>query len=409
MTSQPSTLGAVAYELEGVPANWAASTDTFANRLEIFGEPVVPSDIQDRIAEPITKQYLNEGKAGILGPWKDSSFTIRGSLHGHGTAPTGALSATDLYDLLLNIVGGGSVDSVGTTVAAGPTSASQFGLVAGTVESGCLVRCGTVGDGRGNGQFVAVDNIATTTLLTAMDATPSENDVIYAAQNIYPLESANAATVASTRWLLQTANGQWKARGCFPKRITISQINVGEAPTWEIEMGVSQWEDGVSETFPTTDTTDAKDGSVCAAGSLFIGDVGTVTRNTYCHRSWTLNINMEVMPLKGICSSNQYQTTVSARRTAFSVDLGVVLDAEAAGTTTWADKFEAGTMQHVLMTLSSVNGKAIGFYFPNAEITSRPTQEAGDNLNRIGIGFRALTGPDKTSEETMACMKLAMG
>jgi hypothetical protein len=404
MTSRPSRLGAASYEVE---SSWAEAVDTWGTRLQLLGEPVIPADIQARIAEPITQQYAEEGKLGVRGPWQ-GSFSVQLALTGQGgTGGTGATSETALYALLKNAIGGGSSDCAGTTVDTSPTSASEFDLVGGTVESGNLIRVGDLGDARGNGQFAAVNNIATTTLLTALDATPNAGDVVYAPLHIYPLESTGLAAITSTRWLLQTANGQWSAKGCFPTSIEFAGLNVGEQPTVTITYGVSRWAEA-NETFPNATATAAKDGSIVAAGSVFLQDVATVTRQTFSTRSISLTIDLQTQPLMGPGGVDGYQVIVGAVRTKCSASFALTIDAEASGTNTLLDIFTGTALQHCLMTLSATAGKALGLYFPNCRPTNYVTQEAADGLNRRTINFEALTGPTTTSEETMHSWCLAM-
>ena len=406
MTARLSRLGGASYELE---SSWAeaGSFSGGATRLQILGEPIVPSDIQARIAENIVQQYAEEGKLGVRGPWSESGFSVAVPLTGLGSTAAGSTTATDLYTLLLNAVGGGSADSAGTDVATS-TSSSEFTLTGGTVESGNLIRVGVRGDARGNGQFAAVDNIATTTLLTALDAAPSVSDVVYAALNIYPLESTGMATVASTRWLLQTANGQWLARGCYPTSIGFSGLQVGEMPQVVISYGVSRWEEA-NETFPDATATASKDAAINAAGSCFIQDVGTTTRQKFDMRSWSLTIDLQVSPLKGPGGLDSYQVITGAVRTRAKASLSVTVDSEASGTNTLLDMYTGDALQHVLISLNVDDGKALGFYFKNCRTVGYPTQEAIDEINRRTINFEALTGPTTTSEETMASWVLAMG
>lgn len=404
MTAKPSRTGAASYEAE---SSWGEAVDTWGTRLQIHGEPIVPSDIQERISQPITQQYREEGKMGVRGPWNGSGFSVTLALTGHGGTTAGATTETDLYTLLVNAIGGGSSDSAGTTVDAAPTSASEFALVGGTVESGNLIRVGVLGDGRAEGQFAAVDNISTTTLLTALSATPNAADVVYAALNVYPAESAGAS-ITSTRWLLQTSNGQWSAKGCFPTALSFSGLQAGEIPMVTITYGVSRWAEA-NETFPDVTATDAKDSSIVAAGSCFVQDVGTVTRQTFSMRQWSLDIDLQVQPLmSGTGGLDSYQTIVGAVRTRCAASLGITIDAEASGTNTFNDVFTAGTFQHVLISLSVADGKALGFYFKNCRPTKYVTQEAIDGLNRRTLMLEVMTGTDTTSEETMASFGLAM-
>ena len=405
MTAQAQQLGAASYELEGVAANWADSTDTFGTRVPVMGEPVIPQDIQSRIPVPITKQRLSEAVIGPRGPWKQSSFTVKVPLTGHGSATTGALTATAVSTLLTNFFGAGSVLQVGTTVDT-PASATEFSLVGGTVEGNNLVRIGAPGDGRGGGQFAVVNSDSTITLLTALAATPNAGDVVHAAINIYPSESSSV--VASTRWLLQTANGQWKARGCFPMTAALEGLGIGENPFISLTYGVSRWESDVNETFPVVAAAEQLSHVLCAQGACFMQDVGTATRQTFAMRKWSLEIDQTVVPIMGQDGADAYQTVVGAVRTGSAAKLSITIDAEASGTATLKDIYNSDTNQHVLMTLATVAGRSLGFYFPNCLVLDHPTQEAMDGLNRQTINLMPATGPDVTSDETAAAWKIGL-
>lgn len=403
MTAKPERLVACSYATESA---WAETTDAWGIRLQLIGQPTVALT-QDRIAEVISQQYAEEGKAGVLGI-RGGSVTIVLALTGHGGTTAGALTETDLSTLLRNFFGGGNVDEVGDTVAAAPTSSSVFDATSESYDSRNLIRVGVLGDGRCEGQWAAINDGATMTMLTALPATPDAGDQIYVAQNIHPNEGSNMSDITSLRMLVQTANNQYKLRGLFPQSASFSGLNPGEQPQVSLTYGVSWW-DFANEAFPNATVTDAKDGSVCGNGSAWINDVGTLTRAAYSMRNWALTINMETAELHGPDAVNACQIIVGARRTKCSAELTTTFDAEASGTTTWADKFDAGTLQHLLIGVSVADGKAIAFYLQNAEITSRPTQEATDGLNRVTCNWRALTGTSVTSERNMSSWRMALG
>ena len=400
--SRPSNLGSVSYEVE---SSWAEAVSTWGTRLETIGDPVVPGDIQERIAQATTRQYREDGKMGIRGPW-GGEFSITMALTGQGgTGGTGATTDTDLYALLVNALGGGSSDCAGTDIATS-TDAGEFTLTGGTVESNNLVRIGALGDLRGNGQFYAVDNIATTTLLTDMLAAADVADIVYAPVHVYPLESAGTPIV-STRFLLLTANGQWAAKGCWPKGLSFAGLNVGEQPTVTITYGVSAWAEE-NRSFPRGTTSTPQDGTMVAAGSCFLQDVGVTTRQALDLRAWTLDINLESVALPGPGGLDAYQTIVGAIRTRANASLSLTIDSEAVGNNTLNDIYISGVMQHCLMTLSSTAGRAIGFYFKNCRPTKYVNQSASNGINRRTLMLEALTGPALSSEETAASWVLGM-
>lgn len=401
MTARPERLLACSYASE---SSWAEATDTWGTRLQLIGQPTV-SLTQDRIAEPISQQYAEEGKAGVLGV-RGGEITISLALTGHGGTTAGSLTATDLYTLMKLFFGGGDADDTGDTVSSA-TDAGQFAVTPSTYNDGALIRVGALGDGRCEGQWGAVLDGTTITTLTDMPGTPNAADVVYAAQNIYPLESTNSSTVTSLRFLVQTANNQYKLRGCFPTSWAISGLSAGEQPQIDLTFACSWW-DFASETFPSATATDAKAGTICSNGSFFYNDVGTTTRQTASLRSWSISGEMDTQPLMGPDAVNTYQAIVGARRVRNAVTFTTMVDAEAAGTTTWGDIFDAGTLQHILIGCSVVDGKALAFYFPNAELVSRPTQTTSDGLNRVECQWRALTGTDTASEREMASFVIGM-
>jgi len=402
MTAKPERLISASYETE---TSWAEATDTWGTRLQLIGAPTIALT-QERIVQEVSQQYAEEGKAGVQGV-RGGDLTITVALTGHGTATTGSLTTTDLYDLLSNAIGTGNSDEVGDTVAASPTSSSTFGVTTEVYDSHNLLRVGALNDARGGAQWAAVNNGTTMTLLTALPATPNAGDQIYSALNVYPKEGTSSSDVTSSRWLVQTANNQYKLRGCFPKSVSFKGLEAGEIPTFEVVYGISWW-DYASETFPDATATDAKTSSIVSNGSIFVNDVGTVTRATYGLRSWSVTIEMNTQPVMGQGAVNTYQTIVGAKRERCAAKLETVFDAEAAGTTTWGDKFDAGNLQHILVGLTVANGKSLAFYFQNCDMMERPTHEGVDGLNRVRCKWRALTGSTTTSDRAMASWRLGM-
>ncbi len=402
MSAKPEYILAMSEEDE---SSWAEAVDTWGTRHQIIGQPTV-SLTQPRIMEEIQKQQREEGKAGVLSVrGGEVSFTY--ALTGYGaTTESGGLTATDIASILAHAIGDISTSNQGRGINA-VTDAAQF-EPDGIFEAGALVRVGALGDGRAEGQWCAMNNGTTATLLTALPAAPNTFDSIFGALMVYPWEDPGGATITSKRMLIQTANAQYKLRGVFPTSISIQGVNAGEIPTVTVTYAVSWW-DFADETFPNATATDAKDAAICANGSCFVQDVGTTTRDTHQLRSWSINIALEVVPLLGQDAVNTYQNITGAVRTRCSVELETTFDAEASGTRTWADKFDAGTFQHILIGLSVADGKALGFYFPKAEITQRPTQVGMDGLNRVTCNWRCLSSDDAASARTLSSFRIGMG
>lgn len=402
MTARPEILSAFSTEPE---ASWAEDVDIWGTRHEIIGKPTLSLN-QERIAQDTSRQYREEAKAGVLGP-RGGTVSVTYALTGHGGTTAGALTETDIATILSRFFGGINVADSGDTVGSA-TSASQFAPTAETYSAGALIRVGAIGDGRCEGQWAAVNDGSTATMLTALPATPNAADVIYTSQVVFPTETPAGDAIASMRMLVQTANKQYKLRGVYPMSGTIQGNNTGEAPTITIEYGIS-WFDYANEVFPNLTSTDAKDSSIVSNGTVFIQDVGTVTRDTHCVRSWSIDIAFEVAPLSGCNAVNEYQITTGAVRTKCAASLTITVDAEAPGTETFGDKFRAGTLQHILIGLSVADGKALALYFPNCRIPSHPVQVGSDGLNRETVTFEALTGPNKSTALAMSSFRIGLG
>ena len=85
------------------------------------------------------------------------------------------------------------------------------------------------------------------------------------------------------------------------------------------------------------------------------------------------------------------------------------MDAEASGTNTYLTMFTQSAYKHLCVTLNAVDGKAVGFYFPQLEVMNYPTQETTNELNTRTLRMEARTGPTTTSDETKHSWVLGMG
>ncbi len=122
----------------------------------------------------------------------------------------------------------------------------------------------------------------------------------------------------------------------------------------------------------------------------------------------TLNIALGVVPLMGPGGANAYQKIVGAHRTPTKITLNWTEDADAATATPTLDGYHSGTTRkHVMVTLNTTNGSALGFYISNGCITgARPVQTGGDGINRIAVEMTAYTGATTTSELTLSALRI---
>lgn len=408
--SRSSTLGAVLYNTE---SSWGEDLTTFGTRLPVLGQVDISGISHPKQAPGRTVQYRNDD-TGHIPMLMGGSFKMRLYLTGHGSATSGASSLSAL-ETFLGLVFGSSVIAAATgTTATGGTATVPTVAAATGFSNGTICRIGTLGDGRGNGQFYAINSHAASSLnlLTGLAIAPNAGDVVYSAGIVYPQELPASNTMTGLRFLLQTANTQIEAHGCYPMSATISGYNTGETATVEVEFGISWWRYSTA-TFPNATSVDEHTPAACAAGSVFlntvVGSTPTATRVTRSVRSMTINWTLGVVPIMGTGGVNQYQGVVGAYRVPDDIRVTLLEDAEAATLTPALDGFWDSTNRyHMLCTLNPQATKAMGIYFRKlVPVGERPRQVDDGGINRVSLEFKAITGPNTTNDLTAAAAILA--
>lgn len=408
MASKPSRLAAVLYEAESV---FGEDVDTFATHLQLIGPPAI-AFTQDRQSQDQTRQRPHDSIQDVRLPY-GGTLTTRHHLTGHGGTAAGALSATDLFNLLALVIGGSDASDVGDA-ADGSGTVTAPGVSGGTFGSGGLVGIGAPNDARGGGQVYAVDNLSmgVLTLLTDLPATLDALDVIYAMLQVFPLNTpATFCAVTSTRWLVQSANKIFSAHGVFPTAISFSNLNTGQIPEVEIVWEVSRWKPVSVPTFPTAVATDAQTPTPVGAGSLFYGNVGDPTRQTANLRDVSITINLDIRGVPGPGGVDQYQMMQDSVRHNANMTMQLTFDSQEVD---WDAIYTADPatqpFEHILYTLSNVDGKRLAFYLREGKITSpRPTQQAIEDLNRVQVTFESVRGSDTSDDRTMSDWMLGLG
>jgi hypothetical protein len=406
--ANPSQLGALLFADE---ATFGAS-GAFDERLPIIAQVDVSGLSQEMVPIDPVKQYQNDGDLMMRGT-QSGSFTVELYLCGHGSATTGAISATATENFLARVFGNANHTNDGGTVNT-PTDADTFSATGATIANGSVIRMGTLGDARGDGQFQAVSNGSTVQTLTALGATPNASDVIYTPVQIFPSEIPTGSAITSQRFEILTGNQQYRCYGCFPTGVSISGLNAGEIPRISVTMSVSRWETN-SGTFPTATAVDAFVPSPVAAGSFFFQTFGTTTRQTYSIREFNLNIDFATTEIRGPGASSAHQVIVGAKRTKCQASFDFVIDAETAGTTTfetlWNTAENSATFKHALYSCSvGRDGASLGFYFPKIQLVgARPTQFDMDGISRQRISCRAVTSSATSTALERANFIMALG
>lgn len=405
-------LGAIEYAAE---SSFAEDSSTFdAHRLPILGAVDTSGLTWDKQPRDAVQQYLQGGDPYVL-MGQGGSFTTRFDLFGHGSTMVGSPSLSAMETLWGYILGNSALSLASSTlVSSSPGTATAVGVDAATgVSAGGLVRVGALGDGDGNGQFYAVSTHGSNTLnmLTALDGAAVDDAVVHPVAQIYPFETPPAnginGSVPGLRFRLLTANLQYACHGCFPTAVTFSGLSPGERPQAEVTWQVARWA-AVSATFPSALATTTANPAPVAAGSLFVNNVGTATSNKLACRSFSITYTLGMEPLLGPGGVGAYQSVVGCRRIGDSIAVSFVVDADASPTATPVlQGYGTGTTnKHILYTLNTIDGKAVGFYLPNVCPSNVPVQFADGNINRMRFEGMAHTSSTTTSALTLAAMRL---
>lgn len=404
--SNPAALGAITYATE---SSWGENVSTFATfRLPIIGMVDASGLKHPKQHAGRTVQYRNDGTLPIL-MVQGGTFKTKLYLTGHGSSCSGAVSLSATETLLQYVFGNAAVASSNGTTTTGGTASVPITAAASGFSAGSMCRIGAIGDARGNGQFAAISTHSGSNLnlLTAIDASPNSGDVVYAPTMLYPSETPTTTSVTGLRFLLQTANLCYECHGCYPSAITFAGLNTGELPTIDVTWVVSWWAYSTA-TFPSTVSTDLFQPTANAGGSMFANTNGTTTRAKLTNRSFQLSWKLGMESLMGPGGAVNYQAIVGARRLPDVIDLRFMIDADAQTNTPVLDGYATGTNKfHVLYTLSTTNGSAVGFYFPNVAFNDRSLQKIDKNINRYEFVGQAQCSATTTSDLTLSAARIA--
>lgn len=413
--SRSSANGAVEYAVETASTGWAEASAVFGSRLAVLGEVDVSGLEHAKVDAQRTVQYVNDGTMPVR-TTMGGTFKTDIWLPGHGSTTAGVVALEEHEDVLGYVVGNAASTGTGTTASGSPTVTSIPTAAANGLTPGGIVFPGSLGDAGGDGQAAVVATHAGSVLalLTALGAAPAAAAVIASSVMIHPTESPTAAALAlrSMRLRALSANQHYSMHGCWPQQLTLSGFNPGEIPRASVTWGVSRWS-AAAATFPSAVAVDAFNPAPSAGGSLFVQARGTATRQTYKCRSFELNVDLGIKPVKGPGGVDGSQDTIGAVRGPQVVTVTFTVDAEdATATPTWGGRWDSDSQfYHLLFNANgAATGKRVAIYLPNCCIVDRkPVQMSADGVNRERITMRAYTGPTATSELTLSAWRLALG
>lgn len=410
--SQPAQLQAVLYNTESA---FCENLSTFGTALPLVDSVDLTGLARKKVRNPHIKQYMSEGHHDQLAPFDEQKITLRGRMVGLGATCAGAVPSSDMWTFLGHLLGVLTNGlATGGTATGGTATAILTSMVSGA--AGGMVRAGSVGDGRGGGQWLAVNTHAASSMspFVAAPAALNNGDVIYSSKVLYPKEDPGEVP-GTVRLQVLTSNGHFILRGCFVAEngFRVSGQMPGGVLDWELDLMVSHVQTA-SATFPSATVPQRHAGGPALVnGSVAIQETGVTTRATESVRELSLTFNIGCQGIKGPGGNFEGQCYVACRRTATSLTISMVVDAEAAGTYTWRDRFDAdpntaADYYQVLLSLLVHDGRALGLYAGRCKLVDvQPMQMAHEGFNRVRLTFEATTRITESSEQRRASWMFA--
>ncbi len=260
-----------------------------------------------------------------------------------------------------------------------------------------------------------MNNTTTATMLTALPATPAENDVVYASELIYPEEDATSSANVFTglRMQFQSAGAIYRAWGCVATALSFT-MPVGAVPKVAITYAAAKMIPiGSAPTWPPATAKDEFSGQPIGGGSLFLQDHGTATRATKTITDFTLDVDLGTSLIRGHGTADVYQNIIKAVRTKCQASFSFTTLSDASGTNTEYDAWnsDTGNLKHALYGASvGRDGASLGFYFPYCtQVGAAPSQVIEGDVNRIRSSFLCGTNTVTTNSLTLANFVIGLG
>lgn len=413
--SRTPELGTALFNTE---AAWAEVQTTFGSRVTTIGPISVDKFSRPKLVPAYTTQLLNEIQPGVNGTYS-GEFTITMMLTGHGSTTNGAITLNFLETLLGQFLGAvQAASSAGTTATAGGDADTLNVAAASGYTPGALIGpLGTIGDGRGNGQFsvVSTHSASVIQLLVAIDAALNNGDIVRNPAVAYTIENPTTShAVTSTRWRFLSGNMQYDARGCFPLRMEIVQLSPGEEPMVRFTFGISYYEEIAAGGFPDPSSQQIFPHAPVANGSCFLGAFGVTTRDATTKlvaRSFSIVWNVNVLPRKGPGGVNPGQDIIGATRTRGTGTVEIVVDApDATATPDLVTKWKTNAKLHLDYTWGAADGQGGALYCP-VVFPSEDSPLQYDSGGIQSMRFRGRIGSDASKSTALerAALRIAQG
>jgi hypothetical protein len=389
------------------------SSNTFGTRL-----PALRCDLildQERIRDMGYRSRMNEESLSNPGI-RSCSLEFETYLPAHHSTTAGSLTANWCYTLLKDGLGGGSSAATGTTVSSATTAASYTWTATTGAAAGMIYRIGNKTEARGHGQAIVVSSVGPpTTSLVDLDGTPTNGDVVYAMLQAHHDESVSA-TLTTKRF-----RGGWASSPVAGQQFQIlgTQLagfkmtfpmgdNTLPRMTWRYQG--AYWGRSTA-TIPSSDTLGEQFTAPVAAGSLFLQDVGTSTRNLETPAELELDVDLGLAPIVGPGGAGTYQNIVGWQRTRCQPTVTMKIPWESTYETWFDTANQSLTAKHLLFLANPVDGRSFAFYMPNViPIGNRPSLPSEVNeQNYVTLTLLGREGTTTTTELTRSAIRFALG
>lgn len=406
----PSSLLEAYYEAE---TNFGETTSTVTTYKLGLREPIDCSGIeQKKIAMGQVSAYRGDPGDWIPGTF-EPTWKTKLTIPGHGSTTAGAVTVTAFETLMGLIFGNVAMIATGSTLTGAGTANAPTTTDSGTLLPGQIVPIGSLGDGKGEGQFYPVVTHSATTLTLGVDlqATAGAGNARYAGAMVYPHSDGTSSNITGIRMAIATANVQYLMHGAFPTAVSITGFNPGEVPMIEITWKAA-WFEYKNSTFPTTVSGDSFNPAATAAGSLIVNTVGTTTNSSTTRRAYrdmSVDIDIGTIECRGPGGYNAYQDIVGAKRGQDSCKVTWSEYAEATTTTPALPGMGTSTNRlHAVLTLNTFNGQRVGFYWPSLRVMNIPRLISINGINGYRIECMAGVGATTTSALTLSKWRMGL-
>lgn len=391
------------------------STITTWGDYRLPAEDIVLNFSQERIPDVAVQARQNVRGLSHIG-LRTATLEFTTNWPGHNTDPgTGSLTERWPVTLLGYALGGKRTAGAGSTISGTASGVQSVSLAsAAGFSAGDVCAIGTKGDGRGDGQVLAIATVSATdgtlSLLTDAPAAPTTaGDTVSRLALVFWDETATLKTVRFRAEHAGTGE-QFLAHGCQLSGIKITWPMDGGLPKARWTYQCAYW-NRQAFTFPPSSTMESAFATPPAAGSLYLQDSGTTTRVTKTPASVELDFDLGLEPTIGPGGVATFQNITGWVRTRFSPRIALQIPFETARETAWDVANQSYTYEHMLWCSNATGGRRTGFYAPRLfyEGTRPSVPVAVNEQTYINVMFRATEGATTTTELTRSALRLFAG